>query len=390
MACVASVTACGGGGGYNAPAPVASSSSSGSVTSSSLSSSSSSSSTSSASSSSNSVVALKSLVATWGFPIGVAVGGPQDGDNLFSTAQRQTVVSSQFNSVVAGNIMKMSYLEPTQDTFTFANADALVTYVQSNAGMVLHGHTLIWHADYQVPTFMKNFAGTPSEFDAVLMNHVTKVATHFAGKVVSWDVVNEAIDESQSNGWRRSVFYTSSGNSSVFIEHAFTAARLADPGAKLFYNDYNTEWSTAKLNFLLAMVDDFKNRNIPIDGIGFQMHVRIDFPSIAAIKAALQAVVAKGLLVRISELDVAVNAGNTLTSLDLTTSVTQKQRYHDIVKAYLDTVPLAQRGGITVWGLVDGQSWINQPGHPDWPLLFNDNYSTKPAFDGIAEALQGL
>jgi len=336
-------------------------------------------------------VALKSLIATLGFPIGVAVGGPGDIDNLLATSNTtmRTVVAAQFNSVVAGNIMKMGYLEPTQDNFTWTNADALVNYVQANSGMVLHGHTLIWHADYQVPSFMKNFAGTPAEFDVVLMNHVTKVAQHFAGQVVSWDVVNEAL--SDSGGWRTdSPFYIKSGNSSVYIEHAFTAARLADPGAKLYYNDYNTEWLTAKQNSLLAMVDDFKSRNIPIDGIGFQMHVRVDFPSINTIKAAFQAVVAKGLLVRISELDVAVNANNTFTVLDTTTAAAQKLRYHDIVKAYLDTVPLAQRGGITVWGLLDGQSWIRQPGHPDWPLLFNDDFTTKPAFDGVAEALQGL
>ena len=79
-----------------------------------------------------------------------------------------------------------------------------------------------------------------------------------------------------------------------------------------------------------------------------------------------------------------------MTTLDATTSAAQKQRYHDIVKAYLDAVPLAQRGGITIWGLTDGESWINQPGHPDWPLLFNNDLSTKPAYDGVAEALQGL
>jgi endo-1,4-beta-xylanase len=328
----------------------------------------------------------------------MAVGGDTwESDYLFSSTQRQTVISTHFNSIVAGNIMKMSYLEPTQNSFSWTKADALVGYVDANPGMVLHGHALIWHAPYQVPSFITNFAGTPVEFDAALMNHVTKVAQHFAGKVVSWDVVNEAINDNGTAGWRTklddgsdSPLYSKSGNSAVYIEHAFTAARAADPGAKLYYNDYNTEWATSKQNFMLAMVDDFKNRNIPIDGIGFQMHVRLDFPSINTIKAAFQAVVNKGLLVRISELDVAVNASNALTALDPTTSALQKQRYHDIVKAYLDTVPLAQRGGITIWGLLDGQSWIISNGHPDWPLLFNNDFSTKPAFDGVAEALQGL
>jgi len=378
--CIALVSfllaACGGGGGSSSSSPPVSSGSSSSA--------------SSASSSSSSAVALKSLVTTLNFPIGMAVSGPGESGNFLANAQEKALITATFNSIVAGNIMKMSYLEPSQGVFDYSNADQLVTYVQSNPGMVLHGHTLIWHSAYQVPAYITNFAGTPSEFNTALMNHVTQVATHFAGKVVSWDVVNEAIDDTNPAQWRPSVFYTKSGNSSVFIENAFNAAHAADPGADLYYNDYNIEWSSVKLNFLLAMVADFKNRGIPIHGIGFQTHVGLTFPDIATIKASYQAAAATGLKVRISELDVSVNGNNTMTSLDTTTAAAQKQRYHDIVKAYLDAVPPAQRGGITIWGTTDGESWINQPGHPDWPLLFNNDYSPKPAYFGVADALQGM
>jgi len=385
---------CGGGGGGGTTPPVMSSSSS--SISSSSSSSSSSSVSSSSSSSSSSVVALKSLVGTLGFPIGVAVAGPGEGGNLLANTQEKILVAATFNSIVAGNIMKMSYLDPgpTQNPsdFTFANADLLLAYIQNNSGMVLHGHTLIWHADYQVPNFMKNFSGTPTQFAAILKTHVQTICSHFAGNVISWDVVNEAIDVDNTSTaiWRQSVFFTKSGNSPIFIENAFKDARAADGAAKLYYNDYNIEWQTPKLNFLIAMVNDFKTRSIPIDGIGFQMHVGLTFPSITSIRSALQAATNTGLLVKITELDVAVNGNNTLTSLDSTTSASQKQRYHDIVKAYLDIVPPAQRGGITVWGLTDGESWINQPGHPDWPLMYNNDYTTKPAYDGVVQALQGL
>ncbi len=351
------------------------------------------------SSSSSSSVTLKSLTATLGFPFGVAVGGPGDGDNIFAPANAamQSVVSSQFDLVVAGNIMKMSYLEPTQNGFTFTNADDLVTWAQTNH-LLVHGHTLIWHSAYQVPAFMSSFSGTTSQWNDILTNHVQTIVSHFAtnfpGEVVSWDVVNEAIDDNNPAGWRQSVFYTNSGNSSVYIENAFKTAHTADPSAKLYYNDYNIEWSSAKLNFLLTAIDDFKNRNIPIDGVGFQMHVSLTFPDINTIKNSLAAVAAKGLMVRISELDVAVDQNGSIaneTTLDSTTAALQKQRYHDIVKAYLDAVPLAQRGGITVWGLVDGYSWLTGfEGHPEWPLLFNNDLTTKPAFDGVVQALQGL
>lgn len=362
----------GGGGGDNSP-PVSSSSSSSAIT-------------------GSSTLKLKTLAmeSQNQFPIGVAVGGQGEGDDLLNNTQLQSVVNANFNSLVAGNIMKMNYLEPTQNNFTYANADALVTYAQ-NHNMILHGHTLIWHSDYQVPAFMKNFSGTPQEWDAILGNHVVNIVAHFAGKVASWDVVNEALDETQSDGWRHSLFYTNSGNSAVYIENAFTNAHATDGAAKLYYNDYNIEWSATKLSFLLAMINDFKARNIPIDGIGFQMHVSLNFPDVSTIKASLKAVADTGLMVRISEFDVSVNGNGSLSALNSTIATQEKQRYHDIVQAFLQAVPVAQRGGITFWGVTDGASWLTGfEGHPEWPLLFNDDLTIKPAFDGVVQALQGM
>ncbi|HRH78154.1 MAG TPA: endo-1,4-beta-xylanase, partial [Cellvibrionaceae bacterium] len=77
-------------------------------------------------------------------------------------------------------------------------------------------------------------------------------------------------------------------------------------------------------------------------------------------------------------------------SLSPATALAQKSRYKEIVKAYLEAVPPAQRGGITVWGLVDGETWMRSLfNRLEWPLVFNDDYSVKPAYYGIAEALSG-
>jgi endo-1,4-beta-xylanase len=52
-------------------------------------------------------------------------------------------------------------------------------------------------------------------------------------------------------------------------------------------------------------------------------------------------------------------------------------------------VPAAQRAGITVWGVWDADSWINQPGSPDWPPLLDGNFQAKPALQGFMDALVG-
>jgi endo-1,4-beta-xylanase len=336
------------------------------------------------------VASLKSMAV---FPIGIAVNAGNEKNSIINSttsSQQQAIVFSHFNQITAGNIMKMSYLHPSENSFTFNQADQFVSFANSN-GIAVHGHTLIWHSDYQVPDFMKNYKG---DFAAMLKQHVQTIVSHFVGKVVSWDVVNEALaDNNESgavNGFRNSVFYKKMGVN--YIDQAFINARAADPVADLFYNDYSIENGDAKTKNLLSLVDGMKARGVPITGVGFQMHVLTDWPSTSTIESAMKAVASRGLKVKISELDVRVNnpynnAAPVYKSLTAEAAARQKERYRQIVAAYLRAVPPAQRAGITVWGVWDANSWLNTPEHPDWPLLFDDNFQAKPALQGFADGL---
>jgi endo-1,4-beta-xylanase len=328
---------------------------------------------------------LKSLAA---FPIGVAVNAGFENNSIINSgtsAQQQAVVLPNFNQMTAGNIMKMGYLHPQENTFTFSQADEFVAFANAN-NINVHGHTLIWHADYQVPAFMTNYSG---DFAAMLKNHVQTIVSHFQGRVVSWDVVNEALaDDGQptvENILRSTVFSQKMGHS--FIDQAFVNARAVDPQVDLFYNDYNIEAGGRKTANLLSLVDGMRSRGVPITGVGFQMHVTIDWPSIAAIESSLKAVADRGLKVKISEMDVSMKSA--YSSFTPEAASRQQQRYHDIIAAYLRAVPPSQRAGITVWGVWDADSWINQPGSPDWPLLFDGNFQPKPALQGFKDALLG-
>lgn len=323
----------------------------------------------------------------------MAVSAGNEARSFLAITEKQETISEHFSQLTAGNIMKMSYLHPEENTYFWTHADSLVNWATSN-GLSVHGHTLIWHSDYQVPDWMVNYTG---DWETMLNAHVTQIVSHFADSaVVSWDVVNEAFEAS---GYRDSIFYQKLG--ADYIENAFVAARAADPDADLFYNDYSLVDNGTKLDHVMDMVEDFQTRSIPIDGIGFQMHVQIDYPTIDTIKAAFQKVVDSGLKVKISELDIPVNNPYSAQPFPQYTSFTaaaaelQKQRYKAIVQAYLEVVPESQRGGITIWGLWDGDSWLldleSRAGVDDWPLLFtgpeNGPYEPKPAFDGMVEAL---
>ena len=352
------------------------------------------------------VDSLRNLAA---FPLGIAVSNSDSPTyNILTNTAEQAVVEKHFDQMTAGNIMKMSYLQPTQGNFSFTNANAFVDYANSK-NMTVHGHALVWHSDYQVPTFMKNWSGSAADFITAVEAHVTAVVAHFKtkGNLASWDVVNEALNDSSPSNFRTdSAFYTKSGNSALYIEKAFLAARAADANTLLYYNDYNIDQNGAKMTKLVEMITDFQARNIPLDGIGFQMHVMLDYPGIADISAAMKKVVDKGLKVKITELDVAINnpysgswPSNKVSSFTPSVALTQKKRYCDIVKAYLDTVPANLRGGISVWGTTDTNTWLhdlfkgaNQYNGEKiaWPLLFDGSYNDKPALRGFADALEGI
>ena len=328
------------------------------------------------------VAGLKTLAD---FPIGMEVSAGDEERSIFKKTDQQPVLQWHFNSLVAGVIMKMRYLHPEENSFTFAQADELVSYAEKN-NMAMHGHTLIWHWESEIPDWMKNYSG---DWQAMLNKHVYEIVSHYAGRVKSWDVVNEAIDDPGVNpaDYRQSIFYKALGKN--YIENAFVTSRMADPTTELYYNDYALENNNSKLTFTLKMVDDFIQRKIPIDGIGFQMHTQLNYPPISDIKAAFSAAAARKIKVKITELDIAVNPQNAQI-LTPTIALAQKNRYKEIVKAYLEAVPPAQRGGITFWGLVDGETWMRSYlARLEWPLVFNDDYTVKPAYYGIAEALSG-
>lgn len=236
--------------------------------------------------------------------------------------------------------------------------------------------------------------------DTAMSRFIRASMMRYAGRVKAWDVVNEPMsdgtgalrNESNSNipAGATDYFMWTKYLGRDYALKAFQYAKNADPGALLFINDYNLEYSTRKLDSLIAYVTYLKGKGAPIDGIGTQMHMNIN-TSQAAINDMFRKLAATGLKIRVSELDIRVNpsdqAGFTASSAVLTQ---QSEMYNFVVKSYIQNVPEAQRHGLTIWGVTDADSWIvNYMRKTDFPLLFNSNYSKKPAFEGTLNALKG-
>jgi len=281
--------------------------------------------------------------------------------NKLSDSQYTTILNREFNSVTPENEMKIDATEPSQNNFNYTAADQIVSYARSR-GMQVRGHTLAWHS--QQPGWMQNMSGTALR--NAMLNHVTQVATHFRGQVVAWDVVNEAFQDG-SSGARRQSNLQATGND--WIEAAFRAARAADPGAKLCYNDYNTDdWTHAKTQAVYNMVADFKNRGVPIDCVGFQSHFNSGSPYPSNYRTTLSNFAALGVDVQITELDIEGSG------------TTQANTYASVVN---DCLAVARCNGITVWGIRDSDSWRAS----GTPLLFNGSGQPKPAYTSVLNAL---
>jgi endo-1,4-beta-xylanase len=295
---------------------------------------------------------LGASAAQSGRYFGTAVAAGRLGDSTYTG-----ILAREFNMITPENEMKWDATEPSQGRFTYTNGDRIVAQAQSNGSRV-RGHNLLWHA--QQPSWVAGLSG--STLRSAMINHVSQVAGHYKGKIYAWDVVNEAFADG-SSGARRDSNLQRTGND--WIEAAFRAAHAADPGAKLCYNDYNTDGVNAKSTGVYNMVADFKARGVPIDCVGFQSHLGTTIPG--DYQANLQRFANLGVDVQITELDVAQGSN-------------QANIYATVTKACM---AVARCTGITVWGIRDSDSWRSG----DNPLLFDGSGNKKAAYTSVLNAL---
>ena len=238
------------------------------------------------------------------------------------------------------------------------------------------------------------------KLDQALGNFITTTVTRYKGRVKAWDVVNEMFagdgnirNNSNTPNTASDVFVWSHYMGRDFGLSAFKYAKAADPDALLFINDYNLESQPVKLDSLLAYVREIKARGAVVDGIGTQMHITHD-ANTANIDAMFVKMAATGLKVRISELDVRVNYNKNFSASQPVTAdyfTLQAKMYKYVVQSFYKNVPVAQRYGITVWGVGDADSWLGVPqGVYDFPLLWDGDYKKKPAYDSFLQGLKGL
>lgn len=303
------------------------------------------------------------------------------------------LIKQQFNAITPENIMKAEIIHPEWNRYDFNLADKIVAYGQQN-NMKVNGHTLIWHS--QLPAFARRIKDVDS-FKTFFTNHINSIASRYSGKIFSWDVVNEALNEDGT--MRKSIFLDKLGDD--FVTEAFRLAEKASPNTELYYNDYNNE-QPKKREGCLTLVKKVQAAGVRIDGVGIQGHWHLGRVPYKDIEESILAYHALGLKVMITELDIemlprnfqgadvnerqASNPALNPYANGIPDSLLQKQAddYANLFKLFLKHKDKITR--VTFWGVNDGQSWLNGwpvPGRTNYPLLFDRAFQPKPAYHAV-------
>ncbi|WP_209402721.1 endo-1,4-beta-xylanase [Pseudozobellia sp. WGM2] len=331
---------------------------------------------------------------SYDFFVGAAInnGVIEEKDSL-ATA----LLKKEFNSITPENIMKWMHIHPSPDKFNFEIADKYVDLGKKNN---LHtvGHTLVWHS--QLADWVTE-VNDSSAMTVILKNHINSIVNRYKGKIDSWDVVNEALNEDGT--LRESIFLEVLGDS--YLELAFETAAKADPDVQLVYNDYNLT-NPEKRAGVIRLVKKLKEKNIKIDAVGMQGHWNLEGPTLEEIETSIIAYHDAGVKVSISELDITVlpnpwdlegaevsqNFENSPSmnpypeSLPDSVQNILAKRYQDIFKLFRKHRDKIDR--VTFWGINDGSSWLNNwpiDDRTNYPLLFDRNYRPKKAYESVME-----
>jgi endo-1,4-beta-xylanase len=233
---------------------------------------------------------------------------------------------------------------------------------------------------------------TQDELREILHEYIVKVVSRYKGKVHIWSVANEY---TSGRIWGGDFWYDRLGPE--YVELAFKWAHETDPNALLMLNEGGNESMASPANRpvvtrMLSFVKEWKEKSVPIDVIGMQMHLLSPgssrrVPAKEDVIQTMQLFSDLGYPVYVTEFDVSLHgvAGDQQERRDF-----QAQVYEEMLEACLESEVCR---GFSIFGLSDANSWyracdgcLNLPDAE--PLIFDENSLPKPAYFALLEVLQ--
>jgi endo-1,4-beta-xylanase len=305
-------------------------------------------------------------------------------------------IKANYDIVTPENCMKPQPTHPREDQYNFSTPDAMVKWCEDN-GVKVWGHTLLWHSQTGQWFFQPGADGQPATRELMLdrlKKHIDTVVGRYKGRILGWDVVNEAINDGgagRTENLRNMSWYRSVGPDVLTI--AFKWAHEADPEAQLYYNDYNIEQGASRdggkhassMMLLKRLIDE----GAPITGVGIQGHWHLD-TNLEDVEKAITNYASLGLKVAVTELDVTSTGGNSGAfgggrrgagggGSSEEAFKQQAEVYTKLFEIFLRHSDAIDR--VTFWGISDRRSWRSGQS----PLLFDGQMRPKPAYQALLD-----
>lgn len=332
------------------------------------------------------------------FRVGAAISGIiYDEDfNFFGHKPPQDFVKSlkdgdiakkHFNLFVAENDTKMQRIYTAEDTYDFSRADKFIKFAKES-GKDIRWHTLVWHNQSPQWIFEDGKGGRASKQQLAerTRKYIMEVGKRYSDVICSVDVVNECISDKKFNlrtEEDHSLWQEILGPD--YVDNAFIWAKEAFPKSSLVLNDYNLEVIPGKRQGFYELVKGMKERGIPVDTVGLQMHINIEDPAVEEIEKTIELYGNLGLNVIVTEMDVSVYTQMEEAKKDITQEILDRQaeRYYKIFECFKKEAKNGILKDVIFWGVTDALSWKNNfpvRGRGDAPLLFDNKGNEKPAF----------
>ena len=302
---------------------------------------------------------------------------------LVAERDYRTLIQTNCQQITPEGGLVWGHLRPVRDLYNFDSADDLLAFAEANE-MTMRGHTLVWYGS--MPDWTKSIHGA-DEAKREMTTHIEHVVSRYRGKIKTWHVVNEPIDDTKGPlpGLRPSVWLENLGEN--YIDLAFRTAHAVDPAAELLICEYDIECTVGpqvkRREAFLKLIRDLVGRGVPLHGVGLQGHINgkneIDRDGVYDFVTAIHAL---GLSVHVTELDVIDD--------DLPGPIAQRDAIvASRARDFLDAIATAAKPAvIATWGITDRYTWLpiwykRRDGLPNRPLPFDAAYRPKPLWNVI-------
>ena len=277
---------------------------------------------------------------------------------LFATSpdgeRYRAEIKRLFNYAVLENALKWNFYNGNG----FPIASRMLDWCADN-GIPVRGHTLLWPSYRHIPTQLRSLRG--QDLRNAIEARVKDAVSKTRGRVVLWDVVNEAVTNTE---------LTRDGGRDLLWK-SYQWAREVDPDLGLVYNDYNISNTQAGTNepqrqSILRVIQELLDNGAPLTMLGDQGHIKSPFTPIPRVLETWDDLAQFGLPLEITEFDVVLGG--------IRDEEAQAKYLADYLTAAFSHPKMQS---FLMWGFWDGAHWLAAQGAG----IYRRDWSARPMLE---------